>query len=515
MEILSVSLWLDSEILRGRGALASIVHDWGAWGVRLGVAIVLGMLIFGESRARDQFDRISAVCAASKVRWSLLFAHGAAMTLFVWLSSIVFRQGSSAGLSNTLIVLWGITGVALLTLAACALIPFSTWIDLLRSSGDAWIYGLGAAVVACTLGILAQKLWPPLSHWTLSLVAVMLRPFVSTVIVDPTRMIVGTPTFQGEIAQTCSGYEGMGLMLAFSSAWLWFFRREWRFPQALILIPVGLGLIWILNSVRIVVLMLIGNAGWPQIAAGGFHSQAGWIIFNGIAIGTCILARRIPSLNVQQREESETSGTANPTAAYLLPFLTILGAAMIARALSSDFEWFYPLRVVAAAGTIWYFRRSYRGAHFGVSWPGFAAGTLVLAMWLVFEPATRTTEPAALAHASQAVRTTWITFRVIGGVLVVPIAEELAFRGFLLRRLASSDFESVSWTSFAWAPFLISSAAFGLLHGERWIEGILAGAIFAYAQMRKGRIGDAIVAHAIANGGIAVLVLAHSAWQLW
>jgi len=107
------------------------------------------------------------------------------------------------------------------------------------------VYGLAGALVACTLGILAQKLWVPLSHWTLSVVAMMLHPFVSVLLVDPSTMTIGTPGFQVVIAPECSGYEGMGLMLAFSSAWLWFFRRQWRFPQALLLLPAGVALIWI------------------------------------------------------------------------------------------------------------------------------------------------------------------------------------------------------------------------------------------------------------------------------
>ena len=63
-------------------------------------------------------------------------------------------------------------------------------------------------------------------------------------------MSIGTTAFHVEIAPQCSGYEGMGLMLAFSSAWLWFFRRQWRFPQAFLLIPIGVALIWNTSAAR-------------------------------------------------------------------------------------------------------------------------------------------------------------------------------------------------------------------------------------------------------------------------
>ena len=511
VELLAVSIWLDAGVLLGRGALAGIVHDWGAWSVRLGVAIVLGSLIFAESRAKENLNRISAECAAKGIAWPLLAAHAASMAVFVWLSSILFQHGSPA-FANSLVLAWGFSGLVSLALAACALIPARVWIDIFRGTGDAWIYGLAAALVGCALGIVSWRLWVPLSHWTLSLVAIMLRPFVAVLFVDPSIMSIGTPSFHVEIAPECSGYEGIGLMVAFSSAWLWFFRRQWRFPQALLLIPAGIALIWVANAARIAGLILIGNAGAEQVALGGFHSQAGWIAFNIVAIGTCVLAQRIPALAHQAEPHADSS---NPTAAYLAPFAAILAAALISRAMSADFEWFYSLRVVAAAGALWYFRRSYRDLDWRFGWVAVTAGAAVFSIWMAFEKTFHSPAPSALVQASSVARIAWIASRIAGAVVMVPIAEELAFRGFLLRRLASSDFESVGWQAFSSMPFLISSVAFGILHGERWLAGTIAGAVFALVQLRRGRIGDSIAAHAVANALVAAWVLLAGDWKLW
>ena len=57
-----------------------------------------------------------------------------------------------------------------------------------------------------------------------------------------------------------------------------------------------------------------------------------------------------------------------------MPFLAILAAAMISRAASDGFEWLYPLRIVAAAAALWYFRKSYRDLDFHFGWLGAAAG---------------------------------------------------------------------------------------------------------------------------------------------
>ncbi|MFH1973985.1 MAG: CPBP family glutamic-type intramembrane protease [Pseudomonadota bacterium] len=54
----------------------------------------------------------------------------------------------------------------------------------------------------------------------------------------------------------------------------------------------------------------------------------------------------------------------------------------------------------------------------------------------------------------------WLIFRVLGSVITVPIAEELAFRGYALRRLISSDFDKISPRRFTWLSHFSSFLAF-------------------------------------------------------
>jgi CAAX prenyl protease-like protein len=95
----------------------------------------------------------------------------------------------------------------------------------------------------------------------------------------------------------------------------------------------------------------------------------------------------------------------------------------------------------------------------------------------------------------------------------VPIAEELAFRGYLLRRLVSPDFDKLG-PRFTWLSFLLSSFLFGALHG-RWLAGTVAGMFYAWAMYRRGRVGDAIIAHATTNALIAADVLILGSWNHW
>jgi CAAX prenyl protease-like protein len=108
----------------------------------------------------------------------------------------------------------------------------------------------------------------------------------------------------------------------------------------------------------------------------------------------------------------------------------------------------------------------------------------------------------------------WLIARVAGSAVFVPFAEELAFRGFLLRRMISADFRAVPPSAFTWASVALSSLAFGVLHG-RWLAGTLAGVVYAFAFYRRGKLFDAMLAHATTNALIAVSVIAAANWSLW
>jgi membrane protease YdiL (CAAX protease family) len=56
---------------------------------------------------------------------------------------------------------------------------------------------------------------------------------------------------------------------------------------------------------------------------------------------------------------------------------------------------------------------------------------------------------------------------------------------------------------------------FGILHGQRWIAGAIAGMLYAAVARRRGSLGDAALAHATTNALIAAHVLTVGNWNLW
>ncbi len=145
----------------------------------------------------------------------------------------------------------------------------------------------------------------------------------SGVVADSATHVIGARDFKVEIATECAGFEGIGLIWVFLGAYLWAFRRSLRFPEAFWLIPIGTGVMWVANALRIVLLVAIGTLWSEKVALGGFHSQAGWLAFNGVALGLVAASRRVrafqidpttPAVEARLRDRS----SVNPNiAAYL------------------------------------------------------------------------------------------------------------------------------------------------------------------------------------------------------
>jgi exosortase E/protease (VPEID-CTERM system) len=518
-ELTLLSVWLFRS-----DRLTATTHDWGTSIFRCIVGLAAIVLPYGYLKNRIALEELSPQIRQTSFRWPLLAAHCSALILAVKLFSLLYSAGDVRR-AHLLAAGCFAAGVAAIVFAGFAFLPWRVWAQLSRRTGHLWAYATIAVVSATLAGDTVRLwLWQPTAmvHLTLGLTKIFLSPFVSNIVVNPAKALIGTKRFRVEILSGCSGLEGMVLMLAFITVWLVVFRKECRFPRALVLIPISLALVFVLNAVRIAALILIGNAGGREIAINGFHSQAGWIAFSAVSVGFCFLIQRVPWFTAREHApETRVAATHNPAAAFLLPFLVILGAGMIASAAKGGggVEWLYPLRFFAAAAVLWTFRRSYQHLGWSFDWTAPAIGALVFAIWIAFDRFSGTHADSAfsstLMGASASARVAWIALRVLAAVVTVPLAEELAFRGFLMRRLISPDFESVPPRAFGWFALLASSIAFGVLHGGYWIPGCIAGILFGLAMIRRGRIGDAVVAHAGANALLAAYVLVYHQWHLW
>lgn len=506
-----------AEIAQG---VAALVGKLQAQVFHLVATAAVCLALFSYVRSRQTGIRVFDAPAPTNIRVGWLILHALFVLPLAPLAFYLYRYPGRELHVSFLAALGALFAVAAILAGFRAMAPWRTWWVAARRLGNLWIYAVPVAAAATWGVLLLQKLWRPTCALTFELVRMLLHPFLPALSADPARLILSTERFSVVISEGCSGLEGVGLMLAFCSGWLLLFRAEYRFPRALILIPVGLLLVFALNSVRIASLVLIGDAGYPDIAVYGFHTQAGWIGFT-LAAGTVVLlSRHVRWMNRSAHPGGVVGDSVdNPTATYLIPFLAMQAAAMLARAMSGRFDTLYSLRLVAGVAALVYFRSRLMSSKLDWRFSGraLAVGIVMFIVWVLAAKVwlTPAAMPDALRAFSPATRYAWIAGRALTAIAVVPIAEELAFRGYLMRRLIRADFESVPFGAVHLPALMLTALIFGVNYGVMWAPGIAAGLLYGWLAIRTGRIGESVAAHATTNALLAALVIFDGQWQFW
>ena len=513
-EVLGLTLRFDTGSLENVDVWWARLLGESATVARLAAVIAAATLLFGGKRLRVAYQSLTP-CGRSASAWPFLLAHLVAFAGFTGLTGLLLEgQAQTLPWPGTWVLGWFLLAGVTLALWAATLVPAHLWLPLARQGVVPLLGGIAIGILAWGAGALTDFLWPPLSRWTFSIVRALLGLLVTDLICEPANFIIGTQQFCVRIAPECSGYEGIGLIVVFLAAYLWLHRQELHLRRALLLLPLAIVGIWLFNALRITALIAIGTWGSPEVAAGGFHSQAGWLAFIAIALATVALTQQIGWFH--QRQQEFPTRSAAP--AFLVPLLTLLGTMMVTGAFQSGFDWLYPLRVIAVGVALLCFRRQYLGLFRSWSWQAISIGIVVFLVWIALEPGLLDEaglgQPEALASAPAGWSFFWMVFRVVGSVVTVPLAEELAFRGYLPRRLQAADFETVPLGRFSWLSFLLPSMLFGLLHG-RWLAGTLAGMFYALALYRRRDLSEPVLAHAVTNALIATYVLLTGTWSLW
>lgn len=421
-------------------------------------------------------------------------------------------------------------------MASLAALIFALWspgmiVDALRGLWRQLAIGLFVSSAAWAFGLLSRRLWEPLAWLTLELVHALLTVIATDPVASIEQSLVGTSRFYVEVAPACSGIEGIALMLIFVGAYLFMQRRELLWPRSLILLPLSVIFVWLLNTVRVTALIAVGTWYSPEVALGGFHSKAGWVFFALSALGTVYLVQQWKAFRVSPSnasadpvglasgeaghgtntptvDEGSLSDNGAATAAYLAPMLAVLAAKLLTGLATSGFDYLYAVSVFAAAFALFKFRRHYPTVSFGSPWLPLTSGAAIAALWIVgFSPdGASSTIATGLTSLPVPLAALWLAVRAFGSVVTIPIVEELAFRGYLLRRFSSPHFEAVPYRRFSWLGLIASSLCFGALHSQLGL-GIVAGFAFGLLAAARGRLSDAVIAHGTANAGIVIYVL--------
>lgn len=207
-----------------------------------------------------------------------------------------------------------------------------------------------------------------------------------------------------------------------------------------------------------------------------------------------------------------------PELPFALPFIVFLLLTAIPSVIPNSQLWVYPLKTVVTALLLLLFWEKY--LPFGRIHPLWAigVGVFVFFLWILPEGMYPLLEESKPLDPYQQMSAPWvylwITVRLLGSCILVPIMEEIFWRLFLIRWIVDPDFEKVPVGQFHWGAFIITSILFGFEH-NRWLVGIGAGVAYNLLLFRTKSIMCCIVAHGITNLILGLYVLHTGNWTFW
>ena len=512
--LLGECVWLLS-----RFSTASLPESDASWVVlmkqakyvpQVGLAVLTALLLFRQGAPQEAPAGAGTSRRSPGRTLALVLAQIAAFVLLQRVTAEIL-EGHLQGVEHPLLALvgWAFIGVCAALLGVLLFLPWQRLVQYLAQHARTLLFVGLVGLTAWWAGHLVMtRLDDALRVPTLWLTDKGLGLFESDYSIDWARFDILSPRYPVHIAAECSGFEGIGLMAVFATSYVWIFRRRLRFPHSLLLPLAGIVCVWLLNAARLVALMLIGIHVSPTFADGGFHSLAGTALFCLSALGMVVLSSRLRFFcGIDEREQEYAA--PDGTAAYLTPFLLVVALGIVAGALGPGLggNLVQLARVLLVACVLWRFRARYPLGLTRQSWiPALVLGAAALALWLWIPrgaAGTSANGPSGL----------WLAVRLAESVCIAPLAEELAFRGYLMRRLTAEEFEKVGPGQISALGWTISALVFGVLH-DHWLAATLAGVIYGFAYARRGRLIDSVLAHAFTNLLLIVLALALQDWSL-
>jgi CAAX prenyl protease-like protein len=215
--------------------------------------------------------------------------------------------------------------------------------------------------------------------------------------------------------------------------------------------------------------------------------------------------------------------------AYIAPMAAFLIFVWVGGHWPALYPASYIVREIAAVILLFIGWRHYTKIRWNGWWLGVIVGVIGIFQWVGmqlwlqnsfpkiswFQPDDNPFNPLT-TFASPLATWSFITVRIIGAVLVVPVMEELFWRDFLWREIMSpNDFKLAEVGEFEWTAYLGVAIAFSLVHGNWWLTAIvwalMIGALLAWTRS----LGACIIAHAVTNLLLAIYVLKFHAWSFW
>ena len=207
-----------------------------------------------------------------------------------------------------------------------------------------------------------------------------------------------------------------------------------------------------------------------------------------------------------------------PWIPYAAPFALFIVLTTLQRGDPDVIAWMYPAKTVVVAAVLLFFLKDLPRLEPRFTGTAVLVGLVTFVLWVLpegmypllgdaepYDPNTNLVTPWLYG---------WIAFRLVGTAALVPVIEEYFWRGFILRWLVHPNFRKVAIGTFTWPSFLISTALFASEH-NRWLVGLMAGAMYNLLLYRTKSLYACVIAHAVTNLALGVYVLYTGQWTFW
>jgi uncharacterized protein len=220
--------------------------------------------------------------------------------------------------------------------------------------------------------------------------------------------------------------------------------------------------------------------------------------------------------------------------AYFAPFLAFVALLLLGQMAGKVFEgeqvswplaqpqyWVNPAQTLLCGALLFAWRRRYGLSAPTRPWESLGIGLLVLLLWIApqeilgFSRRDQGFDPYFFGGAGPAY---WanLGLRMARLAVVVPLVEEIFWRGFVLRFVIDANFTRVPFGTFRWDSFLIVTAGFTLEHNlPDWPAAALAGALYNLVAYRTRSLSACVLAHAATNLLLGFYVLRTGQWGFW
>lgn len=217
---------------------------------------------------------------------------------------------------------------------------------------------------------------------------------------------------------------------------------------------------------------------------------------------------------------------------YVLPFALYVLLTQIPLQFPDQYPWLYGASVLTVGAVT--FRLLYRQGlircHSQVM-SGVVFGLAGIVLWIFiadlhlekyllvylpagFQPSPRAAFNPFVEIVSPLGRWSFIAIRLLGIAVLVPLIEELFWRGFLLRWIAAENWQAEALGKFSLKSFLWVTLLFVLAHPE-WLAAAVYCMLLNLLIYWKKDLWNCIVAHSVSNLVLAAYVMSTGNWDLW